>query len=114
MNTQFANHSLNVQPIPIQDGGGFIGQSQILQDLLDQATRVANTDCRVLLMGESGTGKESLARAIHEKSYRRHNSFLKINCSTTTRETSEGYGIGFDQFMMGSSIMTQLEGDRFY
>jgi formate hydrogenlyase transcriptional activator len=58
-----------------------IGRSQIFKDLLDQANRVAETDCRVLLIGEPGTGKELIARMIHTRSHRRQQPFWKIECT---------------------------------
>ena len=66
--------------------GNLIGQSQVFKDFLDQVTRAAETDCRVLLIGEKGTGKELLAHIIHEKSPRRHQPLIKIDC---TRNASD-------------------------
>jgi two-component system response regulator HydG len=37
-------------------------------------------------MGETGTGKEYVARAIHEKSKRKANSFLAIDCGALPKE----------------------------
>jgi DNA-binding NtrC family response regulator len=58
-----------------------IGRSQIFKDLLDQAHRVAETDCRVLIIGEPGTGKELIARMIHARSPRCQQPFWKVECT---------------------------------
>ena len=58
-----------------------IGRSKIFKDLLDQSNRVAETDCRILIIGEPGTGKEMIARMIHAKSHRRQQPFWKIECT---------------------------------
>ncbi len=71
-----------------------IGRSQIFKDLLDQANRVAETDCRVLIIGEPGTGKELIARMIHAKSPRRQQPFWKIECTRNSLNfLNEGPGI---------------------
>ncbi|HET6977382.1 MAG TPA: sigma 54-interacting transcriptional regulator [Pyrinomonadaceae bacterium] len=61
--------------------GGIIGDSQPLRDLLQLVEIVAATDSTVLLLGETGTGKELIARAIHEQSQRRKESFVTLNCA---------------------------------
>lgn len=61
--------------------GEIIGQSQALQRVMEQVSKVAASDATVLLMGETGTGKELVARAIHRLSLRAKNSFIKMNCA---------------------------------
>jgi len=61
--------------------GQMIGKSQKLQNIFDLIKRVARSNSNVLITGESGTGKELVARSIHEKSERRHQPFIPINCS---------------------------------
>lgn len=58
-----------------------IGTSTALKRLLKQAETVAPTESTVLIQGETGVGKELIARAIHDRSVRRSNAFVKLNCA---------------------------------
>jgi DNA-binding NtrC family response regulator len=60
---------------------GLVGESEALRWVLHQIDLVADTDATVLVTGESGTGKELLARAIHERSRRRHGRLVTVNCA---------------------------------
>lgn len=59
-----------------------IGQSKSFQQVLDSATRVADSDSIVLILGPSGCGKEIIARHIHESSGRSDGPFVPVNCSS--------------------------------
>lgn len=68
----------------IQSLHGFneiIGDSPVLRDALDRVREVASTDATVLLLGETGTGKELFARAVHDRSPRRHRTLVRVNCA---------------------------------
>jgi formate hydrogenlyase transcriptional activator len=58
-----------------------VGDSAPLREVLEKAERVAPLDSTVLIYGETGTGKELIARAIHDCSYRKNHSLVKLNCS---------------------------------
>ncbi len=58
-----------------------ITQSPLMEELLNQAQRVAQNKASVFIGGDSGTGKELLARAIHEASSRSEGAFVAVNCS---------------------------------
>jgi len=58
-----------------------IAESRKLRDVLTQAEMVAATDCTVLLQGETGTGKEVVAELIHNRSPRRDQALIKVNCA---------------------------------
>jgi formate hydrogenlyase transcriptional activator len=58
-----------------------VGNSPALKHVLQLVETVAPSDSTVLLLGETGTGKELIARAIHDRSHRKHRTFVKVNCA---------------------------------
>ena len=65
--------------------------------LLAQIERVAASETRVCILGETGTGKELVARAIHEKSPRRENAFVTLNCAAVPAELIESELFGHEK-----------------
>ncbi|MCG0275572.1 MAG: sigma-54-dependent Fis family transcriptional regulator [Thermosediminibacteraceae bacterium] len=61
-----------------------LGESRAIKEAIEAAKNAAKTNATVLLRGESGTGKELFAHAIHNSSERRHNQFIRVNCSALT------------------------------
>jgi two-component system response regulator GlrR len=66
-----------------------ITRSMQMEQLLDQAYRVAKRDVSVLISGASGTGKELLASAIHKASKRVDKAFVAINCGAVPENLLE-------------------------
>jgi len=62
--------------------GNIITQNEQMQNMIDLAEKVAETDLSVLIEGESGTGKELFAQLIYNKSSRIEKPFVKINCAS--------------------------------
>ncbi len=60
---------------------GIITASSIMKELLDTASRAANSEATILIAGESGTGKEVLARLIHQTSPRSYGPMVAVNCA---------------------------------
>src|SRR6202045_2029960 len=54
-----------------------VGSSPALKITLSAIVKVAPTDSTVLITGETGTGKELIARAIHKRSQRSGQAFIK-------------------------------------
>lgn len=71
-----------------------VGQSPALQKILRQIELVAPTDATVLIHGESGTGKELIAHAIHQRSKRKNQPLIKVNCASIPRELFESEFFG--------------------
>jgi DNA-binding NtrC family response regulator len=73
----------------ISESTPFIGNSPAIQKVFKLIEKVANTDSTVLILGDSGTGKELVARALHERSDRKHKPFIPVNCGAIPAELLE-------------------------
>jgi transcriptional regulator with PAS, ATPase and Fis domain len=51
-----------------------------MQKVFALVESVADSDSTIIINGETGTGKGLIARAIHQKSYRKNKPFIQINC----------------------------------
>ncbi|MFH1436652.1 MAG: sigma-54 dependent transcriptional regulator [Pseudomonadota bacterium] len=78
-------------------GGRLIGKSRQVAMIHKQVDIVAPTDVTVLIQGESGTGKEVVARLIHEKSRRKNNPFLAMDCGAIPETLSESELFGYEK-----------------
>jgi two-component system NtrC family response regulator len=77
--------------------GNIIGKNQAMRDVFRLVEKVADTQANVLIGGESGTGKELIARAIHQGSRRRHQSFISINCAALPETLLESELFGHEK-----------------
>jgi DNA-binding NtrC family response regulator len=68
---------------------GFIGKSEVMENVFRLVEQVAKARSTVLISGESGTGKELVAKAIHKSSPRSDNQFVAVNCSNIPSELLE-------------------------
>ncbi len=69
--------------------GEIIGQSTAIREVFALIDKVAKTDANVLILGENGTGKELIARAIHQRSLRKDNSFVSVDMGAITETLFE-------------------------
>ncbi|WP_213318702.1 sigma-54-dependent transcriptional regulator [Chlamydiifrater volucris] len=71
-----------------------IAESEEMQNLLQQAKKVAQTKANVFIHGESGCGKEVVSQFIHNNSLRAQGPYIKVNCAAIpdTLMESEFFG----------------------
>ncbi len=68
---------------------GYIGSSQVMQDVYNLIENVGKVDTAVLVTGESGTGKELAAEALHAESERHDMPLIKVDCASIPEELLE-------------------------
>jgi formate hydrogenlyase transcriptional activator len=84
---------------------GIVGRSLELQRVLREVEVVAPTDSGVLIQGETGTGKELIAQAIHNRSARRGQPFVKVNCAAIPSGLLESELFGHEKGAFTGAIM---------
>ena len=89
----------NVQLRKLSDNGadGLVYGSSKMSEIVQMLHRVGPMDVSVLLIGETGTGKEVLARALHNLSPRRAQSFVAINCASIPENLLESELFGHEK-----------------
>lgn len=66
-----------------------ISVSPAMKSVFDTIDKVAITDANVLILGENGTGKELIARAIHNRSPRSEENFIKVDLGAISESLFE-------------------------
>lgn len=72
-----------------------MGESEAMQGLRAQITRLARSMAPVAISGESGSGKELAARDIHAQSARNDKPFVAVNCGAIPEALMEAEFFGY-------------------
>ena len=78
-------------------GEKIVGADAGLRAVMERVELVARSDAPVLIFGETGTGKELIARAIHNRSTRRHGPFDRVNCGAIPPELIDSQLFGHER-----------------
>ena len=92
----FAGKQMVVGPVPprVEE---ILGISDKVREINASIHKLAPVDLPLLITGESGTGKEIAARAIHDRSLRKHGPFVTINCSAIPETLLESELFGYEK-----------------
>ncbi len=74
-----------------------VGRSDAMNQLREQARRIAQHDTWILISGEAGSGKETFARYLHKNSARSSGAFVSVGVAAIARENSELELFGSEQ-----------------
>jgi DNA-binding NtrC family response regulator len=78
-----------VSNAPESSNGTLIGSSEAMRRVQKAIGLAADSNAIVLILGETGTGKELVARALHDHSRRKENSFIAVNCAAIPADLLE-------------------------
>jgi DNA-binding NtrC family response regulator len=79
------------------DMQGIVGDSPLLQDVIERVKKVAQSKATILIEGESGTGKELIAQAIHQASPRSRGPFIAVHCAALSEGLLESELFGHEK-----------------
>jgi two-component system, NtrC family, response regulator AtoC len=85
-----------------------VGKNRKMRKIFDLISTIAISDGTVLVQGESGTGKELVARAIHNRSNRRRQPFVVINCAVIPTTLMESKVFGHNRGAFTGAIGTSI------
>jgi len=84
------------------------GKSEKAKELNRQIELVAPTNYSVIIYGESGAGKEAVARSIHDKSSRKNQAFVAMDCGAISKELAGSELFGHEKGSFTGALSTKI------
>ncbi|MBL4660600.1 MAG: sigma 54-interacting transcriptional regulator [Alcanivoracaceae bacterium] len=79
-----------------------------MQDIINRAKHMSNTQVPLVIYGESGVGKKTLAQAIHHSSNRKNKLFSTVDCSSTKPSQMEAELFGLANPSSGKAGLLEI------
>jgi PAS domain S-box-containing protein len=76
--------------------GDVVIKNKAMQTVWELIKRVSKSDATVVLLGESGVGKTVFARALHNRSERKKEPFIEVNCGAIPASLFESEMFGYE------------------
>ncbi|MEP6681745.1 MAG: sigma-54 dependent transcriptional regulator [Parafilimonas sp.] len=70
-------------------GTELFAESEAMKNIFFKIEKIAPTDANILILGENGTGKDLTAKAIHQKSLRAKQPYIKVDVGALTETLFE-------------------------
>lgn len=74
-----------------------VAESPVMQKVLTEVEKIADSEANIFITGESGTGKEVIAGLIHRLSKRRDNPYIRVNCAAVPETLVESEFFGHEK-----------------
>jgi transcriptional regulator of aroF, aroG, tyrA and aromatic amino acid transport len=90
-----ATRSHLIQGADIKGFDGMICKNIVMQDIINRARHMSNTQVPLAIYGESGVGKKTIAQAIHHEGRRKNKLFSSIDCASSkpSQVTTDLFGL---------------------
>ena len=85
-----------------------LGNSPVMQQILEKIQQVANSRASVLIEGESGTGKELAAQALHQLSSRKAKPLITVHCAALSPQLLESELFGHEKGAFTGAIERRI------
>lgn len=85
-----------------------IGNSLIIQKIMEKVKKIAPLDTTVLISGETGVGKELFAELIYKNSKRKNNKFVTVNCGSLPETLLESMLFGHKRGSFTGAIRDKI------
>jgi DNA-binding NtrC family response regulator len=89
-------------------GQSMVCTSRQMVELKAYLSKLAATDCTVLITGETGTGKELAAERIHRQSCRHPAPFVCVNCAALPENLVESELFGYEKGAFTGAVESKI------